>query len=187
MFRRPGEYLALTDSAAHASMNPHRYVHSIRYQVASHRDAIKKVCDAAVSTLKDLNQDLDVYPLKLVLMEALTNALLYGSLRVPPHIRANWGEDAFWQEVSRREQHPDFFSNPIVLKLECREDTLQITVRDPGNGFDWRQFAATASRDTSDRLRGRGLMLIESYAEDIHWNEAGNEIRISLKVKTESQ
>ena len=167
-------------------MNPHRYLHSITYQVASHREAIKKVCDAAVGTLKDLNQDLDVYPLKLVLMEAMTNALLYGSLQVPSHIRSNRGEDAFWQEVGRREQQPDFFSKPIVLNLACRKDTLQIIVRDPGTGFDWRQRAVTASRNRSDGFRGRGLMLIESCADDIQWNEAGNEIRILLKAQSAS-
>ena len=76
----------------------------ITYEAASDRTAIAKLADKAAGTIKKMALVVDVDRFKLVLLEALGNALLYGSFQIPATIRDIRGEGHFWQIVARKEQ-----------------------------------------------------------------------------------
>ena len=93
----------------------------------------------------------DKFNLVLVLKEALTNAIEHGN-------KFDADKQVF---VSVVPTHKD----------------LTITVRDQGNGFNLYKVFAENKKNLF-KERGRGLIIINEYADKVEFNERGNEIRI---------
>lgn len=164
-------------------------IKTITYTIPSRREAVRDLCRVAVETVKRMHMAIDYQELELVLNETLTNALLYGNLRMPGDLRESRGEDVFWKTVDQREQDSEFHSKEIVLRMECLEDGLLLAVRDQGDGFDWKGLmsAMDADKDAGanhSRLlatHGRGLFIVRHYVDELAWNEKGNEVRFAMK------
>ena len=119
---------------------------------------------------------------ELMLLEALTNALLYGNFQISSKTRNDQGEDFFWQLVEEREKDPNFFTRKIVLETDCVEDKLRFTVRDGGEGFDWRNYLESIDTGQTESFHDRGILLIQNYADELTWNNKGNEISFAIKL-----
>jgi serine/threonine-protein kinase RsbW len=84
----------------------------------------------------------------LIMREALTNAVLYGS---------------------RHEE-----DSQIRYSLRCEAGTLTMEVEDDGDGFDWRSFSQDAPDITSEC--GRGMAIMKLYSSGFQYNEKGNRL-----------
>jgi anti-sigma regulatory factor (Ser/Thr protein kinase) len=154
---------------------------SITYEVFSQREAIKGLCEIAVDTIKKMGVEIDSHELKLALMEALTNALFYGSLEIPSELRGSKGEETFWQMVSQRERDKTYLSRKIILRMECLKDGLRCMVTDPGEGFDWRGHKNSMNLENIESYHKRGLLIIKNCVDELDWNEKGNELTFTMK------
>jgi anti-sigma regulatory factor (Ser/Thr protein kinase) len=126
------------------------------------------------------------HQLELVLLEALTNALLYGNLEVPSKVRDTKGEEIFWQLVEEREKDSNFGSRKIVLEVDCIGEQLRFKVKDEGAGFDWRNYLKSIDEGDLERVHDRGILLIQSYVDALHWNDRGNEVTFSIELGSKS-
>jgi anti-sigma regulatory factor (Ser/Thr protein kinase) len=168
---------------------PLKTLKMVSYVVSSTREAIGNVRESALEVIRRMGVAVNLKDLELVLNETLTNALLYGNLRIPSDLRESRGVDAFWKTVTEREQDREFHTKEIVLRIECLEDRLLLTVSDQGEGFDWKGFMRAMAEDKeaganqSQRLatHGRGLFIVRHYADEIAWNEKGNEVRFTIR------
>ena len=88
----------------------------------------KEFSEKATKTVENAGVDIDFHQLELILLEALTNALLYGNFQISSKTRDDQGEDFFWQLVEEREKDAHFFTRKIVLETDCVEDELSFTV-----------------------------------------------------------
>ncbi len=156
--------------------------------VRSNREAIGKLRQVALDTVKTMGVEVNQQQLELALNEVLTNALIYGNLSIPDDLRASKGDDVFWEMVEQREQDESLNSKEIALRMECREDRLLLIVRDEGDGFDWKGLmdAMDVAKDgmaDHDKLatHGRGLFIVRNYVDDLQWNEQGNEVSFAIK------
>jgi len=61
----------------------------------------------------------------------------------------------------------------VALSYLITADKLQITIRDQGIGFDHKNYKMPEEADIE---AGRGLLLIKNFMDEIHFNDAGNEI-----------
>jgi anti-sigma regulatory factor (Ser/Thr protein kinase) len=167
--------------------NPCGTFTKIVYEVPSHRNEITNLSKVAIERIEKLGVETDFHQLELVLLEALTNALLYGNLEVPSKVRDTEGEDVFWQLVDEREKDSNFSSRNILLEIDCAGKELRFTVTDRGDGFDWRKCLKSMDMIDPERLHNRGVFLIQSFVDTLMWNEKGNEIMFSIKVGLKSQ
>jgi len=115
--------------------------------------------DAAVMHTADfvasLNRTIDLFGLKLVLSEGITNATVHGN-----------------------KERPD---QKVDVKITLTADTISIRIKDDGAGFDWKcwmESHATGPEDAS----GRGLDLIRGYGYELSYNEAGNILRLVKRL-----
>jgi phosphoserine phosphatase RsbU/P len=92
------------------------------------------------------------YELKLVLYEALSNAVIHGN-----------------QENSQKKVW-------VCTRVQAKSCT--IIVRDEGCGFDWKYFWVQPNVSTQ-AIGGRGLHLMQDYGYKVQFNSLGNEIKIS--------
>jgi sigma-B regulation protein RsbU (phosphoserine phosphatase) len=93
----------------------------------------------------------DKFNLVLVLKEALTNAIEHGN-RFDPDKR-------------------------VAVDIVPTHAALSITVRDQGCGFNLYKVLAENKKNLF-KERGRGLIIINEYADKVEFNEKGNEIRL---------
>jgi anti-sigma regulatory factor (Ser/Thr protein kinase) len=152
------------------------------YEIPSNRNAIKEFSEKATRKVENAGVDIDFHHLELILLEALTNALLYGNFQISSKTRDDQGEDFFWQLVDEREKDANFFTRKIVLEADCVEDELRFTVRDEGEGFDWQNYLESIGTDKTERFHDRGILLIQNYADELTWNAKGNEITFAVKL-----
>ncbi len=97
----------------------------------------------------------DVYGLKLVINEALSNAVIHGN----------------GQSVSKW----------VTVEIEIENTSLRIRVEDQGRGFNWRGTSQAVS-DMGDvkAVHGRGLSLFKAYGYEVKYNERGNSVTLEI-------
>lgn len=162
--------------------NPCGNMEKTVYEIPSNRNAIKEFSEKATKTVESTGADIDLHQLELMLLEALTNALLYGNFQISSKRRDEQGEDFFWQLVEEREKDAEFSARTIVLETNCVKDELSFTVRDQGAGFDWRNYLESVDTGKTERFHDRGILLIQNYADELSWNDKGNEITFTIKL-----
>lgn len=116
--------------------------------------------DRAVAEVADFVSGLGPYPLfdiKLFLREALLNAVLHGCGQRPRH--------------------------DCAVSCETRRlgEDLECVVSDQGPGFNWREKRGRIPPPEAES--GRGLCIMEAYADIVEFNAAGNVVRLVKKQR----
>lgn len=90
------------------------------------------------------------FVVRVVLCEALANAILYGN-RLDP-------------------------SKEIDVNVQVEEGWLELCVTDEGQGFDPRAMPDPTAAPDPESDRGRGLYLIRQLVDEVRFNDRGNAI-----------
>ncbi len=111
-------------------------------------------CGKAENLLRENNLNDYIFPVQLLLREALTNAVVHGCRMKPGLI--------------------------IKSTIIIRENEIILEIEDPGDGFDWK---TSENRDYSLITEsGRGLLILQKYASKYQYNATGNIVRIKKKI-----
>lgn len=112
----------------------------------------------------------------VALHEALRNAIHHGNLELSSELRQDNPDDYYRLAEARRYMDPYAERRVHITATESKEGA-HYTIRDQGPGFN----PETIKYDTSDyshleRPSGRGLFLIQTFMDEVTFNENGNEI-----------
>jgi hypothetical protein len=109
------------------------------------------------------------------LREALINAIYHGNLEVDTLLRAQ--DEKAHQELveERRLQEPYAGRRVHVVAKESRSEAVYI-IRDEGRGFDPATLPDPANPENLERVKGRGLLLIQTFMDEVTHNRDGSEI-----------
>lgn len=118
------------------------------------KPSVKKVL-SCVEKCKDLNEERR-YEIELVLNELLVNSFR--------HAKPSEGK-------------------PVVLAAEVKNGKLFISVTDGGGGFEYKICDNVLEDSTAlYRERGRGLMLVRAFCEEIRYNLKGNSVEVEIAL-----
>jgi serine/threonine-protein kinase RsbW len=95
------------------------------------------------------------FRLRVVLSEALSNAILQGNRED----RSKW----------------------VDVRAELGPDAIRLWVTDEGSGFDPASIPEPITPEQLDEARGRGLYLIRKLVDGVQFNERGNSICMILR------
>jgi serine/threonine-protein kinase RsbW len=95
------------------------------------------------------------FVVRVVLCEALANAILYGN-RLDP-------------------------AKTVEVRVHLDNDTVRLHVRDEGAGFDPTTIPDPTAGDPAGADKGRGLFLIRQLVDDVRFNERGNAICMIMR------
>lgn len=136
----------------------------------NHRPEFRRSCPSRLPDVDHVCQDLrrflveqreaeSGFVVELVARESLNNAVLHGNC----------------EQAARS----------VFLRFRVYPDHFCLQVRDEGPGFNWRgRIHAPIPDDFT--VRGRGIPILEMYAQRLRFNEAGNSVTIRLaKSRTE--
>jgi CheY-like chemotaxis protein/anti-sigma regulatory factor (Ser/Thr protein kinase) len=147
--------------------------HHISDLLAYLHGTYQDVCDA---------NNVDTTQLAICLTESITNAIIHGNLEVSSSIKADdW--NSFYALISEREAQPLYVDRKVLLSYRVDPHNMTFEIEDEGQGFNVNTLPDPD--DPNMRLTsGRGIMLIRSMMDEVEWNERGNQIRMTKRLKT---
>ena len=93
----------------------------------------------------------DIFPVCLVMREAMLNAVKHGN-RYDPRKKVSYS-------------------------LQLQDDILTMEIEDEGEGFEWQSH--TPDRPAAESEHGRGLFIMRRYFSDFTFNQRGNKITLT--------
>jgi len=113
--------------------------------------------------------------LEIALHEAVVNAIYHGNLEISSEHRTQ--DDAHFELlVEQRRRLTPFADRKVVINARVSRYEAVISVSDEGPGFDRSLVANPTDPAHLEKLSGRGLFLIHTFLDEVHYNARGNEI-----------
>ncbi|MGM0665739.1 MAG: ATP-binding protein [Bacteroidota bacterium] len=75
-------------------------------------------------------------------------------------------------------------SKSVNISFEFKKQGLVVKVRDQGIGFNPDCIPDPTSPENIENLRGRGVFLMKNLADDIGFNEVGNEVIMKFNLES---
>ena len=94
--------------------------------------------------------------MQILAHEVLNNAVLHGSARNP--------------------------ALNVTCELQVTPDAIQLQVTDEGPGFDWLS-KINKGLPVSTQENGRGFTLYAMYADELHFNQTGNQVLLIRRLR----
>jgi Cyclic nucleotide-binding domain/Histidine kinase-like ATPase domain len=119
--------------------------------------------------------------LHVALQELLINAIEHGNCKI------GYDEKTLWLEKNRdimdlireKNRDPKVKARKVYFSYTITPEKTRITIRDEGEGFDWRTRLALPSDSPS--LHGLGMKMANLYVRELFYNEKGNEVAFEIE------
>jgi anti-sigma regulatory factor (Ser/Thr protein kinase) len=114
------------------------------------------------------------------LREALTNAMIHGNLEVDSALRDR-DEKGYYRLIEERAGEEPYGNRyvHVTARESCEEASYHI--RDEGAGFDFRSLPDPGDPANLERVNGRGMLLIQTFMDEVRHNSKGNEITMAKR------
>jgi anti-sigma regulatory factor (Ser/Thr protein kinase) len=112
------------------------------------------------------------------LSEALNNAIDHGNLELDSSLREHGG-DAYNKLRQERVIQLPYSDRRVYVTERLAEGEVTYLIRDDGRGFDLSTVPDPRNLKNILKASGRGLMLIRMFMDEVTFNDAGNEIRMT--------
>jgi len=114
--------------------------------------------------------------------ELLINALEHGNLRIGYDEKSKLMRSGMWQlEIERRLKSKQNSGGFIELEFNVHAESVQIRIRDQGQGFDWTPYM-DFDPDRAFDPHGRGIAVARlSSFDDLEYIGEGNEVIATVK------
>ena len=113
--------------------------------------------------------------LHVALLEMLINAIEHGNCKISYEEKTKWLERGgdIMQLIREKNKNPEIRKKKVFFSYVIKPEATTITIRDEGDGFDWR---ARLAKKLDPGLHGMGMKMTEIYVKDLRYNEKGNEV-----------
>jgi sigma-B regulation protein RsbU (phosphoserine phosphatase) len=117
------------------------------------------------------------------LTELLLNAIEHGNLGITYEEKSQMvSKEEWYAEVSRRIALPENARKCVELRYERRPRQLVFTIRDEGDGFDWKRFLEIEPQRAFD-THGRGIVMARGLSfTTIEYRDRGNEVVATIAL-----
>ena len=116
----------------------------------------------------------------VALEHALLNAICWGNLGLSPGEMPNARELRIQGHlpgvVQQRLSQSPYKERKVYLEITMTNDEAQYIIRDEGDGFDVSKVPDPGDADALEREGGRGLLLIQTFMDEVRFNSSGNEV-----------
>ena len=132
--------------------------------------------------------EVPVTEIKLALYEALANSIEHGNLEIDydAKTKAMETESGITGLIERRSADPRYAARTVRVQVDYEPHRVVYRIKDSGPGFPHADRDHTAKLGDTAALHGRGILLIRHYMTSVEWNEAGNEIKMTLDLAEKS-
>ncbi len=130
------------------------------------------------SNLINLDQKENFYS---AIVELLINAIEHGNCRISFDEKREFLAKTpdILDLVREKNKDPEIGRKKVYLNYRITPSVSHFTIRDEGEGFDWRAFNERAKPGSED-FHGRGIMVARHYLGDLNYNESGNAVSFEI-------
>ncbi len=114
----------------------------------------------------------------LALREAIDNAMIHGNLEIESDIIEKHGIKEFYDLVEERKANEKYKDRNVSIYYELIEDYVEYIIEDQGRGFDYSSLPDPRDPENFYKKSGRGLLIIRTLMDEVHWNDSGNVVRL---------
>lgn len=107
----------------------------------------------------------------IALEEALLNAYYHGNFEVTSAGESPQNYDTI---VAERSGDREYGNRRIYVEADVSRERARFVIRDEGRGFDPAPFLTHRSKPLDDRHRG--IHLMSTIMDEVHYNESGNQV-----------
>ncbi|QEG02437.1 Chemotaxis protein CheY [Stieleria maiorica] len=133
----------------------------------------------------DLISGAEMNRLGVAIEHALINAMYRGNLQLGPSVtpahHAIIYDDATSDLIERRKQESPYKDRLVFVEATASKQEIKIVIRDEGNGFDTSKVPDRVDADLFAAESGKGLVLMKSFADELRFNDIGNEVTMIKK------
>lgn len=115
----------------------------------------------------------------VALEEALSNALYHGNLEIS---REELAAPSATPLADLRRRQPPYCHRQIHVLADISASQARFVIRDEGTGFDLTDIPDPQNAENVERFAGRGLMLMQTFMDEVRFNDAGNEVTLEVQV-----
>ena len=101
-----------------------------------------------------------IFSLRLALEEAVANAIKHGNHMDP--------------------------TKHVTVRYLLDGPRVHLEVSDDGEGFDFNSIPDPTEPDRIELPHGRGIMLMRAYMDKVEYNEQGNTVKMTLRLRPET-
>lgn len=141
-----------------------------------------------VSAGMELLPSVEMVRLSVAVEHAIANAMCHGNLELsfderPTH-HAMAREGALTDVMKERLSQSPYRDRSVEVEAIATHQEIRVRIKDGGKGFDTSlvpqsgKLDAQAVFDESDASRGKGLVLMASFVDELIFNEKGNEVTL---------
>jgi CheY-like chemotaxis protein len=109
------------------------------------------------------------------LREALTNAMIHGNMEIDSSMREN-DEKGYYALIEKRAALEPYADRYVHISTRHSSVGAVYNIRDEGPGFDYRALPDPTDPANLERASGRGMLLIQTFMDEVRHNTRGNEI-----------
>ena len=80
--------------------------------------------------------------------------------------------------IAEKQKQPEIKKKKIYITYSVLPEKTKITIKDEGNGFDWRSHLEA---DFEAGLHGMGIKLSQTLVKNLRYNNIGNEVSFEVK------
>jgi hypothetical protein len=78
--------------------------------------------------------------------------------------------------INKKNQDPLIKNRTVDLHYRITPDQSTFTIKDEGQGFDWKSYKSMTGQKGLEEQHGRGIIMAEHYLSVLTYNEKGNEV-----------
>ena len=124
----------------------------------------------------------EIVRLGVAVEHALVNAMYRGNLELGPSVTPSHRElvydDVTTDLIERRKSEQPYCDRKVLVEAIADKREIRIKITDNGKGFNKSKIPDTANPDVLDSESGRGLVLMKSFADELIFNDEGNEVTL---------
>lgn len=119
----------------------------------------------------------DLVRISVALHEALSNAIQHGNLELDSELRQE-EESLYYEMAQARKLMWPYCDRRVHVLASLEIERTKFVIRDDGPGFNHRKVIEPMKDEDVFRIGGRGMLLIRSFMDEVHYNDCGNEITL---------
>lgn len=70
----------------------------------------------------------------------------------------------------------------VVLKYKVTDKEIEFVISDEGPGFNYEKLPDPTQPENLEKTHGRGIFLMKHLADEVEFNEMGNEVKILFNL-----
>jgi CheY-like chemotaxis protein len=117
------------------------------------------------------------------LMELMSNAIEHGNLGFGTEEKQELLKNSSWMEAIEKRRREEAYANKrATLQFIRGQNSVDIIIRDEGEGFDWQRFVFSQPGENSSDTLGCGISKAMVMLDNLQYQEKGNVVACSMST-----